>query len=100
MTLMPTWASCQRPKKQHAQNSHTRQTQWCLHVQGRVTGVMGVPVVPHNPGDCFMWGQAAASSGIPGTLLARNKAPVLVPNTTHLDICEVRGPFWGSGFGV
>ena len=65
-----------------------------MHVQGRVTGVMGVPVVPHNPGDCFMWGQAAASSGIPGTLLARNKAPVLVPNTTHLDICEVRAAFF------
>ena len=58
-------------------------------VQGRVTGVMGVPVSPHNPGDCFMWGQAAASSGVPGAPLARNKAPVLVPNTTHLDICEV-----------
>ena len=61
------------------------------HSQGRVTGVMGVPVQQHNPGDCFMWGKPAASLQLLlGAKSDAVKAPVMVPDTLSLDICEVR----------
>ena len=54
-------------------------------------GAMGIPVVQYHPGDCFVWGQPAACAQLkpdsrPGELV---RAPVLVPGTQPLDICEV-----------
>ena len=66
---------------------------WCLGVcrveQGRVTGAMGVPVPQHSPGDCYMWGAVAPRPAHPDPSWTYNSSPVLVPNTTHLDIHQV-----------
>ncbi|KAK9794046.1 hypothetical protein WJX73_005382 [Symbiochloris irregularis] len=81
--------------------------------QGRVTGAMGVPVPQHSPGDCYMWGSVSARPPHSDPFWTNDPAPVLVPNTTHLDINQVAvGPqhvvmltlsgeayAWGCGAG-
>ncbi|KAL3134847.1 hypothetical protein ABBQ32_007815 [Trebouxia sp. C0010 RCD-2024] len=86
---------------------------------GRVSGVMGVPAPVHVPGDCYVWGSSdsnstgskTSASTVPGWL--NSTIPILVDNTTHLDVCEVavslrhaalvthRGEMytWGHGAG-
>ena len=73
--------------------------------QGRVTGAMGLPVPEYRPGDCYVWGSCEpASAGASGQSAAWvcnsavSCAPVLVSDSSHLDVCEVAsaGPVLNS----
>ena len=55
---------------------------------------MGVPAPVHVPGDCYVWGSSDPNTGskplastVPGWL--NSTVPIMVDNTTHLDVCEV-----------
>lgn len=72
------------------------------HVQGRVTGAMGVPVLEQRPGDCYIWGSCEASPGNAGSrgpspggaplgacAWQHSEVPILVSDAHHLDVAEV-----------
>ena len=60
-------------------------------------GAMGVPVPERIPGDCYVWGSSEAAAGgksaisspVPGW--QHSNLPILVENTTHLDVLQVPG---------
>eukprot|EP00884_Botryococcus_braunii_P011885 jgi/Botrbrau1/20698/Bobra.0058s0027.1 len=64
--------------------------------QGRITGALGLPVVEHRPGDCYVWGASRSSTSAGkawgftnDSWWQHNLAPALVANTMHLDVVEV-----------
>ena len=57
---------------------------------------MGVPVPEYRPGDCYVWGSyepASAGASRQSAAWVCNSAPscvpVLVSDSSHLDVCEV-----------
>lgn len=55
---------------------------------------MGLPVPEHRPGDCYVWGSCEPrSSGSPILSPVCSSAvtcsPILVSESSHLDVCEV-----------
>ncbi|CAL8464600.1 g4135 [Coccomyxa elongata] len=87
-------------------------------VQGRVTGAMGLPVIEHRPGDCYVWGSSNPSTGFCLSQASINHRqhcayPVIVDDSTHLDVHQVavgvrhaalvtrsgEAYTWGSGAG-
>ncbi|BDA49523.1 probable E3 ubiquitin-protein ligase HERC2 at N-terminal half [Coccomyxa sp. Obi] len=85
---------------------------------GRVTGAMGLPVLEHRPGDCYVWGSSNPNTGFPlsqASISHRQHCayPVIVDDSTHLDVHQVavglrhaalvtrsgEAYTWGSGAG-
>jgi hypothetical protein len=71
---------------------------------GRASGAGGLPAAGRlAPGDCYVWGAPTeAGGGRPAEAASgwqRSGAPVLVNDTAHLDIAEVRrrGGLLGRG---
>ena len=55
---------------------------------------MGVPVPEHRPGDCYVWGSCEPKSNggatpSPVCSSAVTCNPILVSDSSHLDVCEV-----------
>ena len=65
----------------------------CCSPQGRAASGNVAPA-GRIPGDCYVWGSAAAGPavalGIPATAWQHSLSPVLVDDSTHLDVRSVR----------
>ena len=54
---------------------------------------MGLPVPEQRPGDCYVWGSSDTSTGAVCDR-QQSASPVIVDDSTHLDVCQVCTAFY------